>query len=217
MPFPCHSYQGHGTARPSGEGLWATCPPSDSSDYQRSSSKVVIRSIPILDAGGQCETKQGSSWTRKRVVAAHYEKDDLLNCWTSSSDISGYHTDFHEGQGTIGAWQGHGLAAERHGRGTACNVWIGIYWFAWGSFLSRSSYGAEVRPQPESTDTQCNNVIHIKKRDSVWPCTVMNLTLITAAEISPNHNFFLHIHSDWLDKNLKFAETVSAYLRRRDS
>jgi len=23
------------------------------------------------------------------VVAAHYKKDDLLNCWTSSSDISG--------------------------------------------------------------------------------------------------------------------------------
>jgi len=29
------------------------------------------------------------------VVAAHYKKDDLLNCWTSSSDISGYHADFH--------------------------------------------------------------------------------------------------------------------------
>jgi len=34
----------------------------------RSSTKVVIRSIPISDAGGQCETKQRSSWTRKCVV-----------------------------------------------------------------------------------------------------------------------------------------------------
>jgi len=27
----------------------------------------------------------------------------------SSSDISGYHADFHEGHGTVGAWQGHGM------------------------------------------------------------------------------------------------------------
>jgi len=62
------------------------------------------------------------------VVAAHYKKDDVLNCWTSSSDISGYHADFHEGHGTVGAWQGrgkarvnkrHGMVGERHGRGTA--------------------------------------------------------------------------------------------------
>jgi len=38
------------------------------------------------------------------------QKDDLLNCWTSSSDISGYRADFHEGHGTIGAWQGRGMA-----------------------------------------------------------------------------------------------------------
>ena len=40
------------------------------------------------------------------MVAAHYIKDDLLHCWTSSSDISGYHVDFHEGHGTSGAGQG---------------------------------------------------------------------------------------------------------------
>jgi len=61
------------------------------------------------------------------VVAAHYKKDDLLNCWTSSSDISGYHADFHEGHGTVGAGQGqgmcelmNGMAGERHGRGMPC-------------------------------------------------------------------------------------------------
>ena len=76
----------------------------------RSSMKVAIRSTPISDAGGQCETKQRLSWTRKRVVAARYKKDSSLNCWTSSSDISGYHTDFHGGHSTIGAWQGRGMA-----------------------------------------------------------------------------------------------------------
>jgi len=43
------------------------------------------------------------------VVAAHYKKDDLLNHWTSSSDISDYHADFHEGHGTVGAGQGPGI------------------------------------------------------------------------------------------------------------
>ena len=67
------------------------------------------------------------------MVAAHYKKDDLLHCWTSSSDISGYHADFHEGHATIGAGQGrghgmceltHGMAGKWHGRGmgTACYV-----------------------------------------------------------------------------------------------
>jgi hypothetical protein len=36
---------------------------------------------------------------------------NALNCRTSSSDISGYHADFHEGHGTVG---------ERQGRGKAC-------------------------------------------------------------------------------------------------
>jgi len=49
------------------------------------------------------------------VVSAHYKKDDLLNCWTSSSDISSYDADFHEGHGTVGAGQGNGM-------GTACYV-----------------------------------------------------------------------------------------------
>jgi len=60
------------------------------------------------------------------VVTAHYRKD-ALNCCSSCSDISGYHTDFHEGHGTVGAWQGHsmacmnlmqcGMAGARHGQG----------------------------------------------------------------------------------------------------
>jgi hypothetical protein len=40
----------------------------------RSSTKVVIKSIPLSDAGGQCETKQSLSWARKRVLAAHYKE-----------------------------------------------------------------------------------------------------------------------------------------------
>jgi len=50
----------------------------------------------------------------------HYKKDDLLNCWTSSSDISSYHTEFYKGHGTVGAGQGHSMAGERHGHGMVC-------------------------------------------------------------------------------------------------
>jgi len=38
------------------------------------------------------------------VVAAHYKTDDLSNCWTSISDISGYNADFHEEHDTVEAY-----------------------------------------------------------------------------------------------------------------
>jgi hypothetical protein len=53
------------------------------------------------------------------VVTAQKKKDDLLNCWTGSSDISGYHADFHEGHGTVGAGQGRGMAWQENDMGTA--------------------------------------------------------------------------------------------------
>jgi hypothetical protein len=40
----------------------------------------------------------------------HQKHTNPLNCMTSSSDISGYHADFHEGHGTVGEWQGRGMA-----------------------------------------------------------------------------------------------------------
>ena len=69
---------------------------SDISGYHAEFHEVVIRRITISDAGGQCEIKHRLSWRRKRVLAPHYKKDGLLHCWTSSSDISGYHAEFHE-------------------------------------------------------------------------------------------------------------------------
>jgi len=44
------------------------------------------------------------------MVVAYYKKDDLLNSWISSSDISVYHADFHEGHGTVGPGQARGMA-----------------------------------------------------------------------------------------------------------
>jgi hypothetical protein len=51
-----------------------------------------------------------------RMVAAHYKQDDPLNCWSSSSVISVYYADLHEGYGT----SEHGRGAEWHGHGIVC-------------------------------------------------------------------------------------------------
>jgi hypothetical protein len=63
------------------DGMWATFPRSASSGYH-------------------AEFHDGC-----------YQKHTYpLDCRTSSSDISGYHVDLHEGHGTVGEWQGHGMA-----------------------------------------------------------------------------------------------------------
>jgi len=73
-PWPCPSSQGHDTARPSRAGAWATCLRSASSGYYVEFHEILIRRIPISDAGGQCETKHRLSWTRKKVAVTHYKK-----------------------------------------------------------------------------------------------------------------------------------------------
>ena len=50
------------------EGLWASCPLSASSGYHAEFHEGRYQSIPIPDAGGQCETKQRLSWTRKSLL-----------------------------------------------------------------------------------------------------------------------------------------------------
>jgi hypothetical protein len=65
-------------------------------------SYTIIRSIPILLT--TIHTYDYNEWYSTLQI------DDLLNCWTNSSDISGYYADFHEGHGTVGAWQGRGMA-----------------------------------------------------------------------------------------------------------
>jgi len=62
------------------------------------------------------EEKRGSS-----TLPPPPKKKALLNCWTSSSDISGYHADFHEGHGTVAAGQGSDMVCVkyRYGMGAA--------------------------------------------------------------------------------------------------
>jgi hypothetical protein len=71
----------------------------------------LARGVPrrLLSEAYQ-SSSQRSIPTTVKSGSSTLQKDDLLNCWTSSSDISGYHADFHEGHGTVGAGQGCGIA-----------------------------------------------------------------------------------------------------------
>ena len=104
MLWPSRSSQGHGTARTSRDGLWATNPLSATSGYRMQFHEDCYQKYTNLKCRWPVWNQKRLSWTSKRVVVAHYKKDDLLNCWISSSDISGYHADFHERHGTVGAW-----------------------------------------------------------------------------------------------------------------
>jgi len=85
------------------DGLWATCPRSASSGYYAEFHEECYRK--------HTNPPHNDPYLRlQRMVTVHYKKDDMLNCWTSSSDISGYHADFHKGHDTVGAGQGRGMA-----------------------------------------------------------------------------------------------------------
>ena len=112
-PRPCHSSQGHGTAWTSREGLWANCPLSASYGYRSEFQEVVVRRIPISDAGGQRETKHRLSWTRKRVVAAYYQKKICYNVGLAVRIFPA----------TLRTFTKYTALLE-HGRGTAWHVWI---------------------------------------------------------------------------------------------
>ena len=121
-PRLCHSSQGHGIEWSSRESLWANCQLSASSGYHAEFHEFVIRRIPISDAGGQCETKHRLSWTRKRMVAAHYKKYDVTQFGYFRLP-RGLSRRKQHCRSRAGARHGmceltHGMAGERHGNGT---------------------------------------------------------------------------------------------------
>jgi hypothetical protein len=88
--------------------MWATCPLSASSGYraefhegcyQKHINPLNCRNSSSDISGYHAEFHEGC-----------YQKHiNPLNCRNSSSDISGYHADFH-GHGTVGEWEGRGMA-----------------------------------------------------------------------------------------------------------
>ena len=116
MLQPFRSSQGHARARPSRDSLWATCPRSASSGYHAEFHEGCYQTHTSL----LC---RWPLWNQTPFVMDEEKSgSSALHCWTSSSDISDYHADFHEGHGTIGAGQGrawHVWINARHGGGTA--------------------------------------------------------------------------------------------------
>jgi hypothetical protein len=97
-PVPCHDHavlkatsQGNGTAR-HGHGMCELA------------SAVQRRHVGDLPAFGFLRLPHG---VPRRLLSEAYQS---VKCKTNSLDISGYHADFHEGHGTVGEWQGRGMA-----------------------------------------------------------------------------------------------------------
>jgi hypothetical protein len=57
-----------------------------------------------------CLLSASSGYHAKFHEACFQKHTNPLNYRTSSSDISGYHAEFHEEYGTVGEWQGLGMA-----------------------------------------------------------------------------------------------------------
>jgi len=101
-----HFSQGHGTAWPSRYDLWAPCLHLVSSGYHAEFHEDCYQkhtNPPHNDPHLQLSS----------VVAAHYKKDNLLHCWTSSSDIfrlpRGLSQRTQHCRSTVGARHGHGM------------------------------------------------------------------------------------------------------------
>ena len=71
----------------------------------------LSRTVPRRSSEAYHSSSQRSIPTTVKSGSSTLQKDNVLNCWTSSSDISGYHADFHEGHDTVGARQGNGMGA----------------------------------------------------------------------------------------------------------
>jgi len=76
-------------------------------DFFRLPRRVLRR---LLSEAYHSSSQRSIPTTVKNGSSTLQKKDDLLNCWTSSSDISGYHADTHEGHDTVGAGQRNGMA-----------------------------------------------------------------------------------------------------------
>jgi len=82
------------------------------------------RHVGDLPAFGFFRLPRGVLGRLPEALQSQMQVASLLNCWTSSSVISGYRADFHEGHGTVGAGQRRCVACVTswHGMGMACYV-----------------------------------------------------------------------------------------------
>jgi len=125
--WPCRSSQGHGTAQPSRYGLLATCPHMASSIYHMEFHEDCYQKHTI-------PPHKDPFQRLKRLVAAHYKKDDLLNCRLAVRMFLATTRTFMKDTavsklGSGAAWHVwiKGTAWQGNSKGAACYVWIGLY------------------------------------------------------------------------------------------
>jgi hypothetical protein len=108
MPRPCHATTMHfwkrEFSRPRHSTAWAW-------------HVWISIGHPETVCGRICRRSASSGYHAEFHEGCYQKHTTPLNRRTISSDISGYHADFHEGHGTVGEWQGRGMAW--HGRGKA--------------------------------------------------------------------------------------------------
>jgi hypothetical protein len=107
---PCRSSQGHSTGWLSTDGLWPTGLRSASSSYHAEFHEGCYQKHTNLRCRWPVRNQTTFVMDEEESGSSTLQKDALLNCWTSSLDISGYHADFHEGHGTFRVGQGRGMA-----------------------------------------------------------------------------------------------------------
>jgi hypothetical protein len=102
MPRQCHSESDFSRPRHSAAWAWhGMC------ELASAVQRRHVGDLPVF----------GLFWLPSGVPRRMYQKHtNPLNCRASSSDISGYHADFHEGHGTVGEWQWRGTAWHGNGR-----------------------------------------------------------------------------------------------------
>jgi hypothetical protein len=105
------------------DGMLATCQLSASCCYRAELQEFVIRSIPISDVGGQCETKRHLSWTRRSLLfwclynLQHKDYDNNLVKDSSRKEIAGelnaqdkeISRSTQHCRRVAGSWQGNGM------------------------------------------------------------------------------------------------------------
>jgi len=108
--WPCRSSQGHGTARPLRDGVWTTCSRSASSGYHMEFHEVFYQMHTNLRCKVASVKPNTVCMVDEKSGSSTLQKVNLVHCWTSSSDIFGYHADIHEWQEAVGAGQGRSMA-----------------------------------------------------------------------------------------------------------
>jgi hypothetical protein len=96
MPRPCSSESD--ISRPRHSAIWAQ------------HSMCELASVVQWRHVGDLPVSASSGYHAEFHESCYQKHTNPLNRRTRSSDISGYQADFHEGQGTVGEWQGRGMA-----------------------------------------------------------------------------------------------------------